>query len=261
VPCPDPSRLGAYFDGETGAAATAELEHHIQGCADCRARLADLSAMRVSLRRAFPQEAAPTELRQRILRALEADAHSGAARRRSAPGIMRTRSFWVGAASGIATAAVAATVALVAVTSLLGNARVDELTSAHVHSLLPEHLIAVVSTDRHTVKPWFAGRADVSPVVADFEAQGYRLAGGRVDPIAGQRAAVLVYEHGAHVINVFSWSSDAHPLPRDATRNGYHLAFWKTGNVEYCAVSDTGWDELLGLEHLLVAVGARDERG
>ena len=127
----------------------------------------------------------------------------------------------------------------------------DELVNAHVRSLMPAHLIDVVSTDKHTVKPWFAGHADVSPVVADFEQQGYRLIGGRVDYLDHQRSAVVVYQHGAHVINVFSWAGTARPLPDNLTRSGYHLAFWKTGDLEYCAVSDTGWDELLGLVRLL----------
>ncbi len=127
----------------------------------------------------------------------------------------------------------------------------DDLVSAHVRSLMPDHLIDVVSTDRHTVKPWFAGHADVSPVVADFDGKGYRLIGGRADYFDRQRVAVIVYQHGSHVINVFSWAADQRGLPNNTTRNGYHLAFWKTGNLVYCAVSDTAWDELLGLARLL----------
>jgi anti-sigma factor RsiW len=109
----------------------------------------------------------------------------------------------------------------------------------------------VVSTDKHTVKPWFAGHADVSPVVADFEAEGYRLIGGRVDYLEHQRSAVVVYQHGAHVINVFSWAGRERALPANVTRSGYHLVFWQSGDLEYCAVSDTGLGELLGLVRLL----------
>jgi anti-sigma factor RsiW len=126
----------------------------------------------------------------------------------------------------------------------------NELVSAHVRSLMPAHLIDVVSTDKHTVKPWFAGHADVSPVVSDFESQGYRLIGGRADYIEHQRSAVVVYQHGAHVINVFTWAARGR-LPGNTTRSGYHLAFWQQGDIQYCAVSDTGWDELLGLVRLL----------
>ena len=137
---------------------------------------------------------------------------------------------------------------------------IDELVGAHVRSLLPDHLIEVVSTDRHTVKPWFAGRTDVSPVVADFTPAGYRLVGGRADYFDHQRGATVVYQFGAHVINVFSWAPGAERLPRDATRSGYHLAFWRSGDLAYCAVSDAGWDELHGLERLLQDRSAQDER-
>jgi anti-sigma factor RsiW len=107
------------------------------------------------------------------------------------------------------------------------------------------------------VKPWFAGHADVSPVVADFAAQGYRLVGGRADYLEHQRAAVVVYQHGAHVINVFSWSGGG-GLSKQATRNGYHMVFWTTGDLHYCAVSDAGWDELSRLVRLLQEQSTRD---
>jgi anti-sigma factor RsiW len=108
------------------------------------------------------------------------------------------------------------------------------------------------------VRPWFAGHADVSPVVADFAPQGYRLVGGRADYFEGQRVAVAVYEYGPHVINVFTWASSRRSFPGVSTRNGYHVVFWKVGNLEYCAVSDAGWEELQGLVRLLRGLGARD---
>jgi anti-sigma factor RsiW len=120
-------------------------------------------------------------------------------------------------------------------------------------------LVGGYHIDQHTVKPWFAGHADVSPVVADFGAQGYRLIGGRADYFDHQRSAVVVYQHGPHVINVFSWAG-AQRLPSSTMRNGYHMAFWREGNLEYCAVSDTGWDELLGLVRLLQNLSARELR-
>jgi len=93
--------------------------------------------------------------------------------------------------------------------------------------------------------------------VADFDGKGYRLIGGRADYFDGQRAAVVVYQHGSHVINVFSfWAfKRGNGLPKNTTRNGYHLVFWKTGNLEYCAVSDTAWGEL----HWTGSVAARHQ--
>jgi anti-sigma factor RsiW len=118
----------------------------------------------------------------------------------------------------------------------------------------------VESTDQHTVKPWFAGHADVSPPTADFPKEDYRLIGGRVDYVDGHRAAVLVYRHGAHTINVFSWAQSGESLPNIVTRNGYHSVFWRSGDLVFCAVSDTALDELLGLVRLLKEISIPDSR-
>jgi len=261
VQCAESLRVQAYFDGEVDAVSAAEIERHAEHCGECRMLLEDLQKVRATLRRNVAYAATPSALRTQILSALDqegaADRGIGAAPLlKSAtpvprPQVWRGRSFWTGAFSGIGGAAVAAAMifflVLPSATSLLTN----DLVSAHVRSLMPAHLIDVVSTDKHTVKPWFAGHADVSPVVADFEPQGYRLIGGRADYLDHQRSAVVVYQRGAHVINVFTWAGADRHLPGNTTRNGYHLAFWQQGDIQYCAVSDTGWDELLGLARLL----------
>ena len=82
--------------------------------------------------------------------------------------------------------------------------------------------------------------------------------GGRADYVERQRAAVVVYQHAAHVINVFSWEAKRGGVTRQTTRNGYHMIFWSDGDLQYCAVSDTGWSELQGLVQLLRGQTARD---
>jgi anti-sigma factor (TIGR02949 family) len=273
VQCAESLRVQAYFDAEVDAISAAEIERHIEHCAECRALLQDLEQVRSALRRDLSAVRAPPALRARVLGALDeegADALPGAlprnTPRQNAPwrerisATRRMRPFWAGALGGAGGTALAASIALFLLAPRLASPLPDELVSAHVRSLMPSHLIDVVSTDKHTVKPWFAGHADVSPVVADFEQQGYKLVGGRADYFEHQRAAAVVYQHGSHVINVFSWTGPPSGLPKDATRNGYHLTFWKTGDLVYCAVSDTGWDELLALKGLLRDVGARDNR-
>ena len=123
--------------------------------------------------------------------------------------------------------------------------------------MMSDHLVDVVSSDRHTVKPWFAGHTDVSPPAVDFADQGYQLIGGRADYVDGHRAAVVVYRHGAHVINVFAWTRDDEKLPASASRNGYRFVFWRRGNLNFGAVSDTGPDELLTLVHLVQKASGR----
>jgi anti-sigma factor RsiW len=254
--CAESLNTQAYFDGELPAAAVAAFERHLAGCALCSGLVHDLQASRARLRQ-LPVTPASAALRERIAAALDEQDRGAAAARRN--GSWRAPAFWRGALAGAAASALAACALLFIL--LPGRTEIPDLiVSAHVRSLASEHLTDVISTDRHTVKPWFAGHADVSPAVADFAAQGYRLLGGRADYLEHQRAAVLVYQHGAHVINVFSWAAERHLLPRSATRDGYHMVFWRAADLQYCAVSDAGWEELDSLARQIQAVAGADTR-
>jgi anti-sigma factor RsiW len=255
VLCPESLRVQAYMDGEVDALGSADLERHLEHCAECQQLRREIEVLRAALRQNVPRIQTPPALRKRVIRAL--DRESAIAESQQTPvgrNLWRLRPFWMGAVGGLATSAAVATLAFLFLLPSVTSPIVDEVLSAHVSSLMSSHLIDVVSTDKHTVKPWFAGHTDVSPAVADFTAQGYKLVGGRIDYLRHQRAAVVVYEHGPHVINVFCWAASPGGLPGNATRSGYHLAFWKSGDLAYAAVSDTGWAELMGLERLLVGI-------
>jgi anti-sigma factor RsiW len=259
VQCPESLRVQAYFDAELEALAGAEIERHLGHCSECHALHSHLGQLRAALQREMPYLQAPPALRRRIAQALDAESVTGASRPNHAGHIsLRRRSFWMGTASGFAAAAAIAIAAFFILTLPFSNPVVDQLLGAHVNSLMSSHLVEVVSSDKHTVKPWFAGHTDVSPAVADFSTEGYKLAGGRIDAIEHHRAAVVVYRHGAHVINVFCWIATQENLPKDTTRHGYHLAFWKSGDLAYAAVSDTAWDHLLSLKRLLQGLAASD---
>jgi len=250
--CAETLRVQAYFDGELEALSAADIECHSEACAACRSLLKELAQVRTMLRQDRSRVTAPPALRARILRKLDDESIIKGAR---PIGARRTRGrpypFWRGVFAGVGGTAIAAGGAFFFIVPPLTNPISDDLVSAHVRSLMPDHLIDVVSTDKHTVKPWFAGHTDVSPLVADFTPQGYPLIGGRADYFDHKRVAVVVFQHGSHIINVFSWATDGRAAPSNITRNGYHLAFWKMGDLVYCAVSDTAWDELLGLIRLL----------
>jgi anti-sigma factor RsiW len=259
--CAESLRVQAYFDGELDAPSAVDVERHAEHCAECREQLEDLGKIRSAIRETLAHENTPPELRASIARALDEEGldqetHSaiwrGKPRRAFSPGWLRP-SFWLGALSGTVGTAVAAALALMLWLPAASQGFLNDLAAAHVRSLMPAHLIDVVSSDRHTVKPWFEGHADVSPTVVDFATQGYRLVGGRADYLDHQRVAVVVYQHGAHVINVFVWDARRESLPKSATRDGYRMLFWKTGDLTYCAVSDTGWDELSALARLMEA--------
>jgi anti-sigma factor RsiW len=255
--CPEALRAQTYFDGELDASAAAGIERHIEGCGECTALLRSLEAVRGAMRHQTLYHRASPKLESRVTDALNREIGN----RWSLEGlILHGKQFWSGAASGALATALAASLAFLVLMPPVSSQLANDVMGAHLRSLMENHLIDVVSSDQHTVKPWFAGHADVSPPTADFPKEDYRLVGGRVDYVEGHRAAVLVYRHGAHTINVFSWAQSGESLPNIVTRNGYHAVFWKSADLVFCAVSDTALDELLGLVRLLKEIGTPDSR-
>ena len=102
----------------------------------------------------------------------------------------------------------------------------------------------VASSDRHTVKPWFAGRVAQSPSVRDFADAGFPLAGGRVDYVGGTRVPVLVYRHGQHVIDVYVLPPGAPALVTQRRERGYSIAPATLGGEHAAIVSDADPQEL-----------------
>jgi anti-sigma factor RsiW len=104
-----------------------------------------------------------------------------------------------------------------------------------------------VSTDQHTVKPWFNGKLDFSPPVKDLAAQQFPLIGGRLDYINGRSVAALVFHRAKHVINLFIWpanTTDSKPVPV-TTIQGYNVIHWSEANMTFWAVSDLNEKELM----------------
>lgn len=130
-----------------------------------------------------------------------------------------------------------------------------ELVDDHIRSLQFNHLSDVISTDRHTVKPWFDGKLDFAPPVVDLAQQGYPLVGGRLDYVNGRTVAVMVYRYKLHPINLYVWpGNDAGaPPPGIYEQQGYHLAHWSTAGMNYWAITDAGETELNGFITNLLA--------
>ena len=122
----------------------------------------------------------------------------------------------------------------------------SEVVSAHLRSLQAGHLTDVVSTDQHTVKPWFNGKLDVSPPVIDLTAQGFTLIGGRLDYVDARAIGAVVYRRRQHVINLFvaQTASTERRAAKIETIQGFNIRRWSDRGLNYWAVSDIAADEL-----------------
>src|ERR1700733_14814375 len=130
----------------------------------------------------------------------------------------------------------------------------EELVASHIRSLQPGHLMDVVSTDQHTVKPWFDGKIDFAPPVRDLAEQGYPLIGGRLDYVGGRDVAALVYQLRKHYINVFIWPDDGKQgnRPEFVSKEGYNVACMSSGGMRLCGVADTNAEDLRQFMQLLL---------
>lgn len=132
-----------------------------------------------------------------------------------------------------------------------------DLVTAHVRSLMIDgHLNDVVSSDQHTVKPWFAGKLDFAPPVHDLTNLGFPLAGGRLDYVNGRAVAVLTYRYRQHLVNVFVWPEAGETSPHATSRQGFSIVQWTSGGMKYSAVSDAAAAQLFALADALRAQGA-----
>jgi anti-sigma factor RsiW len=118
----------------------------------------------------------------------------------------------------------------------------SEVLSAHLRSMAGTHLLDVPSSDQHTVKPWFNGKLDFSPPVKFLD--GFPLLGGRIEYFDSRPAAALIYGRNKHVINVFTWPTDAATAETTIARNGFNLVNWSANGMTFWAVSDLNEAEL-----------------
>jgi anti-sigma factor RsiW len=184
---------------------------------------------------------APAALRARIEASLPKEVRSNVQPMPTRRGVLR------GFAMGSAVSAIAATGLFAIVLRNDDQSRIEaEIVSAHLRSLQAGHLTDVISTDQHTVKPWFAGKLDVSPPVIDLTAQGFTLIGGRLDYLDARAIGAVVYKRRAHVINLFvaQTSNMQHRPARTETIQGYNIRSWSDRGLNFWAISDLGADEL-----------------
>jgi anti-sigma factor RsiW len=246
----------ADVDGELPPANAAGVEAHLEHCPECALLKAQLIAFSQRIRQEVIYHAAPEQLRNGLRARLAAMSRSADAepepanddtaeddrvswwRRLGRPGSGPAIPFGAGFA-------LAACLALVFVLPHSGGLP-DAVVSDHIRALEPGHLLDVVSTDQHTVKPWFDGRLDFAPPVQDFRVQGFPLAGGRLDYLDNRKVAALIYKRRQHLIDVYVWPDDGRldRGPAKGSRSGYNFLHWSQDGMTFWAVSDLASDQL-----------------
>ena len=240
--------IDGFVDEELDPGLRAEVEDHLANCRDCSEAYSQIRARQAAIRSFAPYYDAPAQLHQSIREALRRASGKPKVEVRNVPWRML---------------AIAASVSLVF--SLAGNLSqlhtktpeseiiAENILSSHVRSLIGTHLLDVVSTDQHTVKPWFNGKIDFSPVVNDFAPQGFPLIGGRIEYLSGRAVAALVYQRRKHIINLFTWPSVAADAKESRfSHNGYNELEWTDASMTYWAVSDLGPAEIQQFKNLRV---------
>jgi anti-sigma factor RsiW len=237
-------KLQADLDGELEAGDAASVAAHMLTCPDCATTQAELGALSARLRTEAIYHAAPARLRQ----AMEARIAPPVAPAPVVP-LRRRLGFGVSFGAGFA---LAACLALAMVLPRGGNDMADSIVASHIRALQPGHLTDVVSTDQHTVKPWFDGRLDFAPPVKDFAAEGFPLIGGRLDYLDGRAVAALAYRRDKHIIDVYVWPGSATlaGLAGVGAHNGYNVAHWTQDGMVFWAVSDVEAGQLAAFETL-----------
>ena len=127
----------------------------------------------------------------------------------------------------------------------------------HVATLASANPVDVISTDRHTVKPWFQGRIPFSFNLPELANTEFTLAGGKVSYLKGTPGAQLVYEYGKHHISVFIYPERTLQLPLQSdglqTDMAFHTMTWTEGNLRFFVVGDVSADQVRSLGTLLQA--------
>jgi anti-sigma factor RsiW len=232
-------KLHAALDGELDAISAIEFEHAMRDDPALANEYRRFAAQRDAVRRHAPREPAPQALADRI-----------AALAGPAPGAtvvsIRNRG-WSGAPM-LALAASVAACGFIAGAGLMslrtpGASQAIEagLVADFARAEIAAQPFDVASTDRHTVKPWLAGRTTVSAAIVDLATEGFPLAGGRVAVVDRIPAPTLVYRHNEHLVAVTELpldTKDARGRGGIETIDGYHVARWSDADLAYVAVSD-----------------------
>ncbi|MGA8955564.1 MAG: anti-sigma factor [Pseudolabrys sp.] len=226
----------AYVDGELDPANALGITQQMAETPALATEAERVKALQQAIHEQLPRETAPAGLHARIQTSV-----GGLTRDRARPS-------WRALAASIAlTAMVTSGSTWFVVGSQQQPMMVaDALVSDHIRALMAPEPVDVVSSDRHTVKPWFNGRIPSSPRVVDLGKEDFPLVGGRIDVVGQTPVSTLVYRRAKHLISLTAVPAESqYELDRSPRSvNGYNVVHWVENGVSYWAISDLEAKEL-----------------
>jgi len=242
-------KLDAYVDGELASSEASALSAHMRECAACAGEALQRVQMKRALAAAGKRYEPSAQLRARVTKSVST-------RRR-----WKFRWQWL---------VVAVPAVMVLVVSILVNLSVQrekalgqrvysELTDLHVAALASATPVDVLSTDRHTVKPWFEGKLPFTFNLPELQGSEFTLLGGRVTYLEQTPGAHLIYQLRKHRISVFivpEQSGQLAKLPSGpASALSFNLQSWTQNGLRYFVVGDVSADDIQALSKLFHNAG------
>jgi anti-sigma factor RsiW len=245
-----PETLAALADGELQTQELAAAQEHLTGCATCTSNALAQTLLKSATARAGQRYAPPPELSARLSRQIAQEAVKAQAPPR--PGVRRVASGY--AVLGWATAALL----LIALTlsgswflkerdarhkmalASANDALVSEVFDQHVATLAAAGPPQVLSSDNHTVKPWFQGKLPFAFNLPDSLPAGMVLDGANFTYLHNQPAAQLIFSIGRHRVSVFVMEKTGNTVSGDLPpeHSGFHVMSFAAGELEGVAISD-----------------------
>jgi anti-sigma factor RsiW len=236
-------RLDGYVDGELSPEKRAQYEQHLRDCPSCASTALSRLQMKRGIRAAAAGRYRPSaELRFRVARM------TSPRPRASFPWLPQ-----------FSLAVAALVLVMVAAALWLARSRpadfASELLDLHVSTLASANPVDVLSSDRHTVKPWFEGRLPFAFILPNLQEAPFRLIGGRLTYVQQAPGAQLLFGLGKHQISVFIFQQSVRQL-RSSTETrelGFTIDTWTQDGLRYAAVGDTEPAQIRALRQLFQA--------
>jgi len=231
-------KIGLYVDGELDPRAEQAITGHLQDCADCSAAVLEQQALKKAVRMAGKRFTAPPELYASVHRQMQPKKSTG---------------LWLKASALAASAVLLAIVAFAWISRpSASNATVAQLIDQHVIMLASVNPVDVISSDKHTVKPWFQGKLPFTFNPPELAAGSpFTLIGGKLVYAQHAPGAELVYQVRQHKISVFIFQArDVRGEP-SAGNQTFVVNGWQQGGLQYYIVTDASREDADRLRGLL----------